>query len=86
VELDVDDVPLGAVSVKVNGTDSQPGDDVRSPLRDLVVRCASLGTPECIDPSNAILGTESSGVGGWKITRLLMSGPPDSSPPSINWR
>jgi hypothetical protein len=46
VELNVDDAPLGAVSVWADGVDPQPGGDAKSLHHDLVVHGAHPGVPE----------------------------------------
>jgi hypothetical protein len=86
VALDANSVPLGGVTVEANRVDPRPGDNVRSPLCDLVVCGASLVTPEHTNPGNAIPAPRSSGTGDLGITKLLLPGPPGSSSPSIDWR
>jgi hypothetical protein len=86
VELGADGVPLGAVSIEVDDADPRPGNDAGSLLRHLAVCNANLGTLGRTDPGDAIPAPRSSGALGPKITGLLLSGPPGSSSPSIDWR
>jgi hypothetical protein len=67
----VDGPYLGAISV----------DDARGPLRDLVVRGASLGMTGSTSLGNAIPAPKSSGDMGSGAARLLLPGSPDS--PSV---
>jgi hypothetical protein len=55
VELGANGAPIGAVSVEADGVDPWPGDDAGSPLRDLVVHGAGLGTPGRCDPNPRVL-------------------------------
>jgi hypothetical protein len=64
VELDAYGTPVGVVSIMVDKVDPRPGNDVRSPLCDLVMRGASLGMPGRTDPGNGIPTHGSSGAGG----------------------
>jgi hypothetical protein len=66
------------------GADPWPGDDAGSLLHDLVVHGADLGTPGLTNLGDAIPALGSSGIRASGITRLLLSGPPDSSSPLID--
>jgi hypothetical protein len=72
-------VPLGAISTKADGVDPQPSDDAGSPLYNLVVHGASLGTPERTNSGDAIKAPGSSGAEGPRITGLLLPDPPSTS-------
>jgi hypothetical protein len=76
VELGANGAPIGAVSVEADGVDPRPGDDAGSPLRDLVVHGAGLGTPGRTTPGDVIPTPGSSGAVGPGITTLPLPSPP----------
>jgi hypothetical protein len=74
VKLGADDVPLSVISFEAYGADPRPGDDVGSPLRDLVMCGAGLDTPGRTALGDAILAPGYFGAMDPRVARPFLLG------------